>query len=427
MADFIIEPVSMAVEIGAKLGLKMWRDKAQSFDDGCVPIHDSRLAILHDDRGTCYQPCMGMRKEGMSWTGNSALVGLTLLGCSSQRVLVGTGTIEREPVTEPNAQAAAAPPVMEVGEIPSGKLRLAWSADTRSWNRIVAFSPSGDVISVGSGRLHVHARDTGRVLESAEVCYVKSRRGLAFVTQDRALLACNEGVQEVTFPGLHTRMITQLAGLPTASAASPHGVAFAMRGGAVQILDPDGSTKRDHFAVGGEVEELAFSPNGQRLAVGLRDGRVILRDIEGQTIRELNRGKRRATGLAFSRDGSLLFVNNERFGVRVVQASDGASVREHQAGPWVSAASGLRRGWFAAAGSEGLVIYPNDSQERTKLKMGKQGPSSSCEGLAVSADGTLLCAGDRQGRVVCYTTGQVAPSAYQVPTEAAEAHDKEER
>lgn len=363
---------------------------------------------------------MGMRKEGMSWISKGVLVGLAAAGCATHKAPVSAPPPERE-----NPAAAASEPDADrafesVGEVPAGNLRLAWSADTQSWNRIVAISPSGDVVSVGSGRLQVHARDTGQVLESTEVCYVKSRRGLAFVSRKRALLACTEGVAEVSFPGLSTRMVTQFESLPSASVASPHGVAFAMRGGAVQVLDADGFGVRDRFTAGSEVEEIAFSPDGRLLAVGLRDGRVLLRDLEKKEVRELVRGKRRATGLAFSRDGSLLFVNNERFGARVLQTSDGASVREHLAGPWISAASGLGRGWFAAAGSEGLVVYRDDAHEPSKVEGGEQGPTSSCEGLAVSGDGSFVCAGDRQGRVVCYTTRDVAPTTYEASASAGQ-------
>jgi WD domain, G-beta repeat len=359
---------------------------------------------------------MTVRKEGLGRNRRAVLwvaTSLVGLGCANSKPSNPAPSGLAAPTESPAPAAADSASAVEiVGEVPAGSLRLAWSSDTQSWNRIVAIAPSGDVVSVGSGKIHVHARDTGKVMESADVCYVKSRRGFAFVTQARAVLACTDGLFEVTFPGLATRVVTKTDGLTTAVVVSKDAVAYALRGGAVHVLSTDGYGTRDRFSADGEVEELLFSPDGRFLAVGRRDGMVMLRDLGEHTVRTLGKGERRATGLAFTADGRQLFVNNETFGARVLDTTAGTLVRHHRAGPWISTAAGLGRGWFVAAGSDGLVIYRDDAEKGSRIESGPLGPTSSCEGLDVSADGTFLCTGDRQGRVVCFTTRAVAPTRY---------------
>jgi hypothetical protein len=203
-------------------------------------------------------------------------------------------------------------------------------------------------------------------------------------------------------------MVVKTDGLAVSTAASSKYLAHGMRDGRVQVLESGRYGPADQFEAGGEIEELVFSPDGRYLAVGRKDGAVLLRELGTGRLTQLHRGERRATGLAFSRDGAHLFVNNDTFGARVLSSVDGAVIRQHRAGPWISSASDLGGGWFAAAGSEGLLIY-GDGEDGRKVEWDR---ASSCEGLDATADGTLLCAGDRDGRVACFTTRTLSPSTY---------------
>lgn len=339
-----------------------------------------------------------------SWLHDGLFVFAVATACAAPRISAAPAPV----VSAAQVPAAVAPSgeaEPALADVPAGPIRFAWSCETASWNRIVAIGPDGNIISVGSGKIHVHARDTGVVVKSAEICFVKSRRALAFTGSGRAVLACTDGIREVSLPGLETRIVSETDALSVASAASENYVAYADRDGRVEVLRTDGYASHDRFSAGGEVEELAFSADGSVLAIGRRDGAVMLRALQERSSSILEQSSdRRATGLSFSRDGKLLFVNNEVFGVRVYDTLSGTVDRRHRVGPWVSSSSDLGDGWFAAAGSDGIVIFGPNAERGQKLDAGQLGPTTSCEGLDVSRDGTLLCTGDRRGRVACFTT-----------------------
>ncbi len=346
----------------------------------------------------------------MRWNAGWLLGGWIALGGCAVSVGPTAQPVALAASPMPSESAAPQDPVetKSVGEVPAGKLQLAWVTETHGWNRIVAISPGGDVMSVGSGQLFVHARDTGKVLESTKVCFVRSRKALAFLSPDLAIITCTDGVLEVSLPGLASRMVVKTDGLAVSTAASSRHIAHGMRDGRVHVLETGQYGAVDQFEAGGEIEELVFSPDGRYLAVGRRDGAVLLRELGAGRLTLLHQGQRRATGLAFSRDGGRLFVNNDTFGARVLSLPDGTVIRQHRAGPWISSASDVGGGWFAAAGSEGLLIY-GDGENGRKVEWDQ---SSSCEGLDAAEDGTLLCAGDRDGRVACFTTRALSASTY---------------
>ena len=347
------------------------------------------------------------------------------VACFSAATLLGTLSIAAcstkppaaAPVlVAPVASAAAQqspdgePPSAPVlAELPAGPLRKAWTANTQVWNRAVVVAPFGDVISLGARRIHVHARDTGKVLESGETCYARSRHALAFQTHERAVLACAHQVVALSFPGLQSTILAELQGAVTAAAASAEFVAYSLRGGDIRVLDASTGKEVERVVASGDVEELAWSTDLSMMGIGLENGSVIVRDRRSGVQREILKGNRRASGIAFSSDDAELFVHNASFEARVIDPRSGVAKRTHRVGPWISTTASLGPGFFATAGSGGLILYKAGA-EALAIPWDETGSTPSCEGLGVSQDGSLLCAGDRKGQVVCFTTRPLSAS-----------------
>ncbi|MFE4665266.1 hypothetical protein ACFRI7_14625 [Streptomyces sp. NPDC056716] len=82
--------------------------------------------------------------------------------------------------------------------------------------------------------------------------------------------------------------------------AEPRYVAVGTSGGAVEVWTSDGSRKVRTIEVPGTVDRLAFSDDGQALAVSTVSGRVVVQGLgDGGERRELAGGDRRLHGLAF--------------------------------------------------------------------------------------------------------------------------------
>jgi len=316
------------------------------------------------------------------------------------------------PATATTAQELPETAAPILAELPAGSLRKAWTVKTQVWNRAVVIAPFGDVVSLGAREIQVHARDTGKVIESGQTCFSRSRHAFAFTSPGRAVLACTQRLEQIDFPGLTTSTVTEVGGRVTAAAASASWVASGLRGGEVRVLHADGGNEAERFSVPADVEDFAWSSDGVLLAMGLVDGRSYLRDRRATTLRELLHGNRRASGLAFSRDDAELFLHDTTFEARVVDPRKGQILRSYKVGPWVSTAESIGPGLFAAGGSDGLVLYGADDKEGKVIPWDDSGRSPSVEGLDVSDDGSLLCAGDRSGEITCYSTRPLTASDY---------------
>src|SRR5262249_55716598 len=99
--------------------------------------------------------------------------------------------------------------------------------------------------------------------------------------------------------------------------------------------------------------------------------------------------------LCFSADSATIFSVSGAFEAAVYAVSTGRILSRYRTSSWLTAASFLSSRLVAAAGAEGLVLY-GDQKEPALLTRG------AAEGTGASADGTLVCSGDRAGVLTCF-------------------------
>jgi hypothetical protein len=316
-----------------------------------------------------------------------------------------------EDLIGPVATAPAPPPSPGAGphEAPTASAyELAWTADSDGWNQAIAVSAAGWVVSVGGGMVSVHASDDGRVLESARICH-GVQDGFALVDQREGILVCSEEIVEVSFPGLSSKRAVALNFRAKVAGFGGDHVAVADREGRVEVYRMTDHVRVDAFEIGASVEGLAVSPDASVVAVGGDDDQLYVR--RGKKTEKLSASDgSRPTALSFSPDGKRIFAHNASFEARIHDVSDGAVIGGHSTGSWLRASTWIDDRLIAATGSDGFVIYQVGNQKPRPLLYGPQHPTA--EGIGASPDGTIGCAGDRDGRIACHSARPMPNSSY---------------
>jgi hypothetical protein len=290
----------------------------------------------------------------------------------------------------------------------------AWVCQTSDWNKGVAVAASGDVVSLSSGRLLVHAGDTGQVLETVPVGYVLS--GAWGPVGNRWVLVAEDQILEVALPGGAKKALAKLDSRAAVACVSPFGAAVADEKGSIRTFTAQGWTVADSFEAGASVEGLALSGGG-RAAAELADGTVLLRDPAAKTTATLLKGDGSGSkAIAFSADGRRLFAASGIFKAFLWDVAKGNLLAEYRTGSWLTSVRFLGADAVAAGGSDGLVIYTKPGEPSQKLTYAQGSLSPSVEGVGASTDGTLVCCGDRDGAVACFSTGPLKPSEYKPST-----------
>jgi hypothetical protein len=293
------------------------------------------------------------------------------------------------------------------------QFKLAWTSKTGDWIRGVVIAPWGDVVSCGADRLRVHARDTGQILDEIAVPWVVED-GLGFTGETKAALVCEDGIYEVSFPGGSAVLAVKLEARSVAAAVEGNRVAAADETGAVRVFDSGSWKAVDSFKTSGVVTALALSPSGDRLAVGLDDGRILMRGLAAKKTKTFYSGgdDHRVECAAFSGDGGQLFADSGVFKASLWDLDSASVSHTYETGSWVVGAEFLSPDLVAACGSDGLVLYRGDGKPALALTYGKDAFPPAVEGLDASPDGKLLCGGDRDGVVACFATEVVGVSGY---------------
>lgn len=314
-------------------------------------------------------------------------------------------------VPEPSTAPTTATPAASVPTPPArvGAYALAWRKPSTSWNHAIAIAPWGDVIAAAMHELVVMARDTGQILARTATCDMLRADSLAFIDQTMAVLACEDEIRQLVFPLSSTsqRAVPALK-LPWEAECG------AVRAGLVAVGSKDGKVivvrarkleQIDSFDVGGELESLAISPDGQLVAAGLRGGDIKLRSLKTRQNRLLHKAGTGVNSMQFSPDGKELFAEVSSFTGGAIDVQGGALGRSYRLSSWITTLRYVGPRTVVAAGAQGVsLLRPEGRIDELQDETG--------EGADVSPDGSLICGGDRRGNISCFASRPLEPSRY---------------
>jgi serine/threonine-protein kinase len=331
---------------------------------------------------------------------------------------------------------------------PAGEFRIEGDAAHRIvWS--VAFSPDGGRLAAGTGDWLHHGRlwlwdlASGRGRAEARprlgirsVAYAPDGRRLALGTFDGTVVFCDaQGEEQFAVQGQPTSIY--------AMAFSPDGkqLALAYRAGPAAIWDVESVIRAlipgiDRPATtpgtcvacdprwqirapgldGKEPWALAYSPDGTTLAVGLKEGDVVLLDVATREEKQRLKGHSLGVGgLAFSPDGSRLASGGWDRTIRIWDPARGVEVaalagHEHaiksvafsRDGRWLASGDGAEDG---SKRPSGLMIW---DVARRKLRTTLHGHTGRIWSVAFSAEGTVLASGDEEGVIKLWNIAEMA-------------------
>ncbi len=194
----------------------------------------------------------------------------------------------------------------------------------------------------------------------------------------------------------------QLSERPRAVAFSPDGktVAVATSEG-VRLWRP-GQKSYDNVMSGHDTLWVAYDPSGKMLAFDDADGSLHVVDGAGRAVKKIARGGGAMTAGAFSADGKRLAVGLREGEIAVYDTATWSQLRSASAhGSAVRSLSFSRDGRYLLSGSatEELALWEADSGDRVFAWAGKGGHA------LFSQDGTAFAAGTRNGRITIWETG----------------------
>ena len=180
----------------------------------------------------------------------------------------------------------------------------------------------------------------------------------------------------------------------------PTGGRFAISGdywgGYAQIRDVETGEVLKTINLGSYVGDLAFSPDGRKIAVGDSSGRVMIWDADSDAeLLKFSHGNA-VNDVAFSPDGGRIITGSNDKTAVIRDAETGAQIRVLQHEDAVSRVAFSPDGGRIATGSvDGkLRIWEANSEAEPRI-LAQRGPILS---LAFSPDGGLIAIGDRGGQ-----------------------------
>jgi hypothetical protein len=293
----------------------------------------------------------------------------------------------------------------------------AWTARTKGWNHAVAMTSDGDVLALSAFDLTVFARHDGRAVDSLRICRrIALRANSLYVRGDRAFVVCQDAVHEVKLPGLAHRKVLDI---PWGDDFDRHAEECAFGPDRLALLNDQGEllefdtqgwkplSKRS-LPGGGDAESLGYGPKGRLLAVARRGHDVTL--IEGGRTRALAGFGRGSGALALSPSGDELFGEKGSFTAARISLKDGFIRGDTKVSSWLTTARYVDGQLVAAAGAHGVALFPVAGGGKPALLAKDTG-----EGLGVSRDGNMLCAGNRSTALRCWWKRPLAASRYPAP------------
>lgn len=298
------------------------------------------------------------------------------------------------------------------------------------WNSAVAILPtSHDVVVLNSFAILVLGRDGSGVLDRAKLSFTK-HSALFAVSDTRVLAADEHGVYEVTLPGLARRALYDSeVGLEASAACATRIVvaeesAFEAKGKVV-VLDATGAPISEHpFA--GHAESIALSADGSTYAIQYgaentepREARTEIYETATHRLESTVRGDL-LQAAALSADGRVLASYALPSKVFFTDTSTGRELRRYQAEGWATTIAFA--GEVAASGSaRGVYVYPPKRGDARRIS---DDDNDAYEGVAITADESMVCSGTRQGAVACFGDATPPPSKYPARPGAATEKDR---
>ena len=186
-------------------------------------------------------------------------------------------------VTPPEAPSLAGPKL--------GGYSLVFKVDTGQWTNQVVIAPWGNVVAIGGHHTRLLARHSGEELLRTPICFVQAPDAAAFVDDTHLLVACDDGVDEVTFPDGSIRQVFKF----------PAKLALTAIGGGRLVAAADGFFVKDdphvriyalghflpidEFDAGGPVRAVGISADGRFVAAGVEGKGLLVRDAEHKVSR----------------------------------------------------------------------------------------------------------------------------------------------
>lgn len=287
-------------------------------------------------------------------------------------------------------------------------LRL--TTDTGGWNQGVAIAPGGEIVVVAGERIAVLAPDDGRRLGDAVACDVPDEDGFVFIDPSTLLVICDSEARTYKWPGL---VPTTIATFPRqVERAAVNGGRFAVaeddfwiREGSppeLQVYDARSGARLDTIVVAAETQSVAISPDGARIAWSVESRGTWIRTIGGKDDAQVPHRSLSASCLSFSPDGRALFARFRSFEASLLDLTTGATLGTWRVGSWLNRVV-WTPGGPVGSGADGATWF------RLGAPSESDGSDESMEGIAASADGGSICAGDRSGIIRCWSDKPVAP------------------
>jgi WD40 repeat protein len=259
----------------------------------------------------------------------------------------------------------------------------------------LVIAPAGEVLVNVGDTLSVLDPKDGRVVKSASACRARDG-GLGFSDAGEIVLICTDSILVFSWPELARKRLVKRGGHSAAAVGRGRFATKETFGvGRVRIFSTETGEVVDWFDPPGRVDDLAFAPDGSRLAVGTAEG-IYLRTVgarTGKLVFPVEHGLVRA--LDFAPDGRRL-VAAVGAGVAVIEAESGAAVRTFGDRSSPAGAVFLAGGLLATSGYDGLAVWPANAAEPRVL--GKELERL----LARSTAGAFFCASGRDGALACF-------------------------